>query len=155
LSINKRTHHLYALKHYTESGELKPPPLLLYILLFLSRTWGLLIISVSSTKTGENVLSLFYPDKTHFYAGLCVGLLPLIILFISGRRHAQDRWAIKYWPSCFIILTIAILGDAVLQFYYLYLDHFLYSFTASIQLVMIIWIAIYCAKSQQLKDAFK
>ena len=151
----KKNVRLYALQHYTESGDLKSPPLLMYILFFFSRTWLLLIISVASSQTGNKLLQLFYPDKIHFYQGLFVGILPLIIFLVAGRRHAQDIWALKLWPYCFYLMMLAILGDVALQFYYLYLDGFKYSLMASIQLVVAVWSYIYILKSKQLKDSFK
>ncbi|WP_137297949.1 DUF2919 domain-containing protein [Psychromonas sp. SP041] len=146
---------LYALQHYTEAGDLKAPPLLLYILLFLSRTWMLLIISVASQQTGNKLLQVFYPDKVHFYLGLIIGLFPLIIFLVSGRRHAQSNWALKCWPFCFYLLIAGVLGDLGLQVYYLYTEHFMYSVTASIQLVVVAWSCIYILKSKQLRDCFK
>lgn len=146
---------LYALKHYTESGDLKSPPILLYLLLFISRTWLLLVISIVSTQTGDKLLQMFYPEKLHFYLGLIVGFFPVIIFLVSGRRHAQDKWALKIWPYCFYLLAFGILGDLILQLYYLYFDNFKYSVAASIQLVLISWSCIYALKSKRLKDSFK
>jgi len=145
---------LYALHHYTEAGDLKAPPFLLFILIFLSRTWALLIISAVSRQTGNELLQIFYPDKLHFYQGLAVGLLPIIIFIVSGRRHAQNQWALKFWPFCFYFLVIGMLGDLILQIYYLTTMHFQYSLSASIQLVLAAWCFIYIFKSKQLKDCF-
>lgn len=148
-------HRLYPLHHYSEAGDLSPPKIFIYMLLFLSRTWWLLIISIASRDNGEKLLQLFYPDKLHFYFGLANGIFPLIIFIVYGRRHAQDKWALKCWPLCFPILLFSILGDMSLQIYYIYTENFKYSITASIQLVTITWIAIYVMKSKHLKDCFK
>ena len=150
----KYKRRLYDLRHYTESGDLKAPPLLLYILFFLSRTWVLLLISVTSTEVDNNILRLFYPDQVYFYFGLIIGGFPLIVFLVSGRRHAQDNWAIKCWPFCFYLIIFSVFGDISLQFYYLYLDGFKYSLTASLQVVIIIWASIYILKSNQLRDSF-
>ena len=146
---------LYALKYYTEAGDLKTPPLLFYLLLFLSRTWILLVLSLASSQTGTDILQLLYPDKTHFYSGLLIGLLPVIIFIVSGRRHAQDSWALKCWPYCFYLLLISIIGDLSLQIYYLYLDNFQYSISASLQLVIGLWSCLYITKSKHLIDSFQ
>jgi len=146
---------LYALKNYTESGDLKAPSLFFYILLFLSRTWMLLLISIVSQQTGQKLLFLFYPEKIHFYYGLALGALPLIVFLISGRRFVKDGWAMRYWPMCFYLILISVLGDLILQLYYLYLTHFSYSVTSSIQLVITMWSLMFILKSQQLKDVFK
>jgi len=146
---------LYALKNYTESGDLSPPPILLYVLLFLLRTWVILVCSVLSHETGNQIMRMFYPDKTHFYLGLALGIVPLIVFFISGRRHAQKKWAYRLWPYCLYLIIIGIAGDLVAQLYYLSLEHFQYSVAASIQLVIIAWSCLFILKSQQLKDSFK
>lgn len=151
----KMKHRLYALKYYTESGDLKSPPVLFYLLVFLSRTWIFLILSLASSQTGNDILTLFYPDKAHFYSGLLVGLIPLIVFIVSGRRHAQDGWALKYWPYCFYLLLFSIIGDLSLQLYYLYLDNFQYSISASLQLVIILWSCLYITKSKHLIDSFQ
>lgn len=145
---------LYALQHYTEAGDLKSPPIFLYLLLFLSRTWMLLIISLASQQTGDKLLMLFYPEKFHFYTGLIIGLLPIIVFLISGRRHAQKHWAIKSWPICYYFIVVSLLADFGLQLYYLNIEHFQYSLSASIQLVMVCWATIYVFKSKHLKDSF-
>ncbi|MGJ8582341.1 MAG: DUF2919 domain-containing protein [Psychromonas sp.] len=145
---------LYALQHYTEAGDLKSPPIFLCLLLFLSRTWILLIISLASQQTGDKLLLLFYPEKIHFYSGLLVGLLPIIVFFISGRRHAQKSWAIKSWAVCYYFVVVSLLADFILQLYYLNLEHFKYSLSASIQLVVVCWACIYVFKSKHLKDSF-
>lgn len=145
---------LYALQHYTESGDLKAPPILLFILLFLSRTWVLLIISVASQQTGNTLLQIFYPEKSHFYLGLSVGVLPVLIFVISGRRHAQDKWAIRCWPWCFFLILLTTFSDLALQLYYLYMMHFTYSVAASLQIVLVTWSCLYLFKSKQLRDCF-
>jgi len=151
----KPKQRLYALKHYNESGDLNPPLLVMYILFFLSRTWILLVLSLASTQTGANILQLFYPDKTHFYFGLFIGLMPIIVFIISGRRYARDKWVAKYWPYCFYLIVLSIMGDMGLQFYYLFLDNFQYSFTASLQLVIVLWCCLYITKSKHVIDAFQ
>lgn len=146
---------LYALKNYTEQGDLKPPQLFTFILLFLARTWAVLVVSVISRESGTQILHIFYPDKAHFYLGLILGTLPLIVFFISGRRHAQNRYAIKVWPACLYAIYLAVFVDLLMQIYYLSIVHFQYSLTASIQLVIVLWCGLYIFKSKQLKDSFK
>lgn len=146
---------LYNFKHYTNEGDLKSPSILLYIQLFLARTWLLLVISVVSHKSGTQLLDLFYPDRTHFYLGLIIGSLPILIFFIAGRRFKQKTWALKCWPWCFVVLVFALLCDLLMQLYYLNLVHFQYSIAASIQIVIVLWSFIFVLKSKQLRDSFQ
>jgi len=149
------TKNIYPLDNYTESGNLKAPTLLILILLFLARTWVLLSISLVSQQTGNQLLSVFYPNKLHFYQGLLIGCLVIIVAVIYGRRHAEDKWAHKCWPFCLFMIWAAVTLDCLLQVYYLSTIHFHYSLTASIQLVITVWSLIYIAKSQRFKDSFK
>lgn len=146
---------LYNFKYYTDQGDLKSPWFLLYIQLFLARTWIILVFSVISRENGTQLLNLFYPDKMHFYLGLVIGAIPLIIFFIAGRRFKQKNWAVKCWPYCFILLLTALCADLVMQLYYLNLVHFRYSITASIQIVAVLWSCLFVLKSKQLKDSFQ
>lgn len=146
---------LYNFKYYTNEGDLKSPSLLFYIQLFLARTWIILVISVVSRESGSQLLALFYPDKLHFYLGLIIGAIPLLIFFISGRRFKQKQWAIRCWPYCFVLLLSALIADLTMQLYYLNLVHFKYSLAASLQVVAILWSLLFVINSKQLRDSFQ
>lgn len=146
--------NLYPLHHYTESGNLRVPTLLILILIFLARTWILLVISAVSKQTGNQLLSMFYPEKLHFYQGLVIGLLSVIVFIIYGRRHAGNKWALRCWPFCLYIIWGGVIADFLLQVYYLSMTHFHYSLTASMQLVMVAWSFIYIVNSHRFKDSF-
>ncbi|WP_019614473.1 DUF2919 domain-containing protein [Psychromonas ossibalaenae] len=145
---------LYPLQHYTQSGNLKPPPFFYLALLFLARTWGLLIISVVSRNEGEKLLAMFYPDKIHFYSGLASGAVAVTLFILSGRDHDKNRIISKLWQTGYVFLLLSILTDLGLQFYYLLLNNFQYSLAASIQLVFALWLLLYCCRSKHLKDCF-
>lgn len=146
---------IFALKYYTQSGDLKPPTYFYFGLLFLARTWALLIISVTSRETGNKLLAIFYPDKTHFYLGLASGLIAIILFFLSGRDHDKHPLICKIWQKAYPFLLLSIFVDMGLQLYYLYLVKFQYSIEASIQLVVIIWLLLLCVRSKHLKASFK
>jgi len=146
---------IYALKFYTQSGDLKPPSYFNYALLFLARTWALLVISLASQDTGNKLLPLFYPDKNHFYLGLMSGLIAIILFFLSGKDHDKHPFICKIWQQGYPFLIMSICFDLGLQVYYLSLDRFQYSLEASIQLVVILWILLLCLRSQHLKASFK
>ena len=146
---------LYPLQHYTESGNLKPPIYFYLAILFLTRTWGLLAISIISRETGHKLLAIFYPDKIHFYLGLISGLLAVLLFLLSGRDHDKYRVISKLWQCGYPVLLLSLLGDFSLQIYYLTQLHYQYSFSASLQLVMIIWFILYSLQSKHLKACFK
>jgi hypothetical protein len=146
---------LYPLHHYTQSGDLKPPLFFNIILLFLARTWVLLIISVVLRDSGNQLLVLFYPLKTHFYLGLGTGLIALFLFFLAGRDHDKHIVLSKLWQHGYPLLLINIFIDLSLQILYLQAIQFQYSFTASVQLVIGIWILLYCLRSGHLRDSFK
>lgn len=146
---------IFPLKFYTQSGDLKPPTYFYFGLLFLARTWALLIISVASRETGNKLLAIFYPDKMHFYFGLASGLIAIILFFLSGRDHDKYPVICKIWQKAYPFLLLSILADLYLQLYYLYLVRFQYSVEASIQLVLAIWLLLLCVRSKHLKASFK
>jgi len=146
---------IYALKFYTQSGDLKPPTYFYYGLLFLARTWALLIISLASRETGNKLLAIFYPDKLHFYLGLASGLIAIILFLLSGRDHDKHPLICKVWQQGYPFLLLSIFFDLGLQLYYLYLDHFQYSIEASLQLVAVSWLLLLCLRSKHLKASFK
>jgi len=132
------------------------PPIFFYIsLFFLARTWGVLVISVVSRQTGNDILSVFYADKLHFYLGLLSGSIALLLFMLSGRNHEKFPCLSKCWKKSYPFLIANILVDFILQCYFLSIDHFQYSISASIQLVLIIWIFLYTIKSTHLKTSFK
>ncbi|WP_372880654.1 DUF2919 domain-containing protein [Psychromonas sp.] len=145
---------LYPLDYYTHSGNLKPPVLFNLVLIFLARTWGLLIISLLLRESGQTLLALFYPDKIHFYLGLVSGSMALWLFFLSGRDHDKHPWVAKLWRNSYPFLLLSIFIDLALQLYYLLSNHFQYSFAASVQLVFAVWILLYCLKSKHLRDSF-
>ncbi|PKF63828.1 DUF2919 domain-containing protein [Psychromonas sp. psych-6C06] len=146
---------IYAIRFYTQSGDLKPPTYFYYGLLFLARTWALLIISVASRETGNKLLGIFYPDKSHFYLGLASGLIAIILFLLSGRDHDKHPFICKLWQKGYPFLLLSILFDLGLQVYYLYLDKFQYSLEASVQLVLVLWLLLLCTRSNHLKASFK
>jgi len=146
---------IFPLQFYTQSGDLKPPTYFYYGLLFLARTWALLIISVASRETGNKLLAIFYPDKMHFYFGLASGLIAIILFLISGRDHDKHPFICKIWQQGYPFLLLSVIFDLGLQLYYLYLDRFQYSIEASVQIVLVSWLLLFCLKSKHLKASFK
>ncbi|MFQ3176839.1 MAG: hypothetical protein ACJAYB_003369 [Psychromonas sp.] len=146
---------LYPLDCYSHSGDLKPPRFFYLVLLFLARTWAVLIISVLLRDADNPLLRLFYPSKIHFYLGLGPGCIALLLFFLCGRHHDKDRCLSILWRNSHPLLLFAIVNDLALQLYYLSAQHFQYSVSASIQLVFAIWMLLYCLRSEQLKDCFR
>ncbi|MCG6200590.1 DUF2919 domain-containing protein [Psychromonas antarctica] len=123
-------------------------------MLFLARTWVLLVISVVSRNTGDSLLALFYPVTGYFYLGLISGFIALPLFILSGRDHDKHRRLSRLWQLGYPFLLLSIISDFTLQIYYLSIDHFQYSPFASIQLVAIIWIFLYAIRSKHLKASF-
>lgn len=153
--LEKTMIKIFPLQFYTQSGNLKPPTYFYFGLLFLARTWALLIISLASRDTGTKLLSIFYPDKMHFYFGLASGVIAIILFLMSGRDHDKHPFIGKVWQKGYPFLLLCIALDLGLQLYYLYQDSFQYSIEASVQLVLIIWILLFSMRSKHLKASFK
>lgn len=146
---------IFSLKYYTQSGVLKPPTYFYFGLLFLARTWALLIISLASHETGDKLLAMFYPDKMHFYLGLASGTIAIALFFLSGRDHEKSPTLYKIWQKGYPFLILSIVADFCLQAYYLSIVHFQYSIDASLQLVIVLWLLLLCSRSEHLKASFK
>lgn len=151
--------NLFSLHHYTDEGCLKPPLLFYIALLFLSRTWVLLLLSVASSETGNKMLNFFYPDKNHFYFGLISGFIALLLFFIMGRcfskKSDKSPFFCLVWKKGAVFLLFSILSDLALQLYYLSEKQFQYSLSTSLQLVFIIWCLLYLQRSKHLRMSFK
>ena len=145
---------IFPLQHYTQSGDLKPPIYFYFSLLFLARTWALLLISIASRGTGGNILGIFYPERTYFYLGLISGFIALLLFILSGRDHDKHPLLSKLWQMGYPFLLLSITADFSLQLYSLSIHHFQYSLSASLQLVIIIWIFLYSLRSTHLKTSF-
>ena len=156
MKINERRKRakIYPLKYYTQTGYLKPPTFFYVGLLFLARTWIVLILSLASRETGEKILTLLLPDRHYFYWGLASGVVSIILLLLSGRDHEKHPFIHVIWKSGYLFLLVSIFFDLCLQLHYLYLDKFQYSITASLQLVFVSWLLLYCIKSKHLKQCF-
>jgi hypothetical protein len=145
---------IFPLKFYTQSGDLKPPTYFYYGLLFLARTWVVLIVSITSRETGNKLLAIFYPDKTHFYLGLASGIIAILLFLLAGRDHDKHPLICKIWQKSYPFLLLSICVDLILQVYYLYLDRFQYSIEASFQLVLVSWLLLLCLRGKHLKASF-
>ena len=145
---------IYPLKYYTQTGYLKPPAFFYIGLLFLARTWIILILSLASRETGQKILALLLPDRNYFYWGLASGAVSIILLLLSGRDHEKHPWIQAIWKKGALFLLASVSFDLCLQLYHLYLDKFQYSLAASIQLVFVSWFLLYCIKSKHLKACF-
>ena len=150
--------NLFPLHHYNDAGDLKPPLFFYISLLFLSRTWVLLLLCVASSETGDKMLSFFYPDKNHFYFGLISGFIALALFFVAGRCFSDKSDEFPFfcllWKKGSVFLLVSVVSDLALQLYYLSEKQFHYSLNASMQLVLIIWCLLYLLRSRHLRMSF-
>lgn len=145
---------IYPLKYYTQTGYLKPPVFFYIALLFLARTWIVLVLSIASQQSGEKILALLLPDRHYFYYGLASGFFSIVLLLLSGRDREKYPFIHALWRRGYPFLLASIVLDFFLQLYYLYIDQFQYSLSASLQLVFVSWLFLYCIKSKHLKQSF-
>lgn len=83
---------------YNSHGMLRLPLWFWTILVLQARTWLLFIMAGASRQQGNGLLSLFYPDRHSFWYGIFLGIPPVVIFLLSGRRHLWPRvWQMSYW----------------------------------------------------------
>ncbi len=111
-------------------------------------------MSLAIRPDGEKLLSLFYPHQSNFLIGLVSGTLAILLFFLSGRNNSQGFLS-KIWSRGWLLLLLCTLTDLTVQIYSLIQQHFDYSWSASLQLVLVCWILLYLLQSNRLKDSFR
>ncbi|MGB3726192.1 MAG: DUF2919 domain-containing protein [Glaciecola sp.] len=145
----------YPLKYYDEAGRMKPPIVVYFILLFVSRGLLVLIISLSFREDSELLLRLFYPQPYHFYLSLSPIIPALMGLYLVSKRNILweneqfSRFKMLPW-----LMAFALLLDASMQTYMLYETHFAYSLSHGLSLLIAVLCMWYLVKSQYLKTLF-
>ncbi|MBS0971635.1 DUF2919 domain-containing protein [Chimaeribacter arupi] len=90
--------HPYHPDDYNAHGWLRLPFFFWLVLLLPARTWLLFIMAGASQGQGTTLLALFYPDRTHFWSGMALGLPAALVFLLSGRRHLWPRlWQAGWW----------------------------------------------------------
>lgn len=77
---------LLPLKYYDEAGRVKPPSALYWCALFMCRSVVILIGALSSRQYGNELLGLFYSEKTYLYFNLIIALPTVLAMLIIGFR---------------------------------------------------------------------
>lgn len=95
---------------YDAQGRVRLPFLFWCVLLLQARTWVLFVVAGASRGQGDALLTLFYPDRDAFWAGLLPGIPAVLAFLCSGRRQTIPRlWSALRW--------LLILAQIVLLFW--------------------------------------
>ena len=99
---------------YNDHGMLRLPLWFWTILMLQARTWLLFVMAGASRQQGNDLLSLFYPDRQSFWSGMLLGLPPALVFLLSGRRHLWPHiWQAGYWlllAGMFVTFALQALG---------------------------------------------
>lgn len=143
---------LLPLHKYDEAGRVKPSFLLYLILFFLCRPILVFIASISLRQDQVAILSLFYPDKYHFYMALIHAAPALIVLaLISYREKLWVKERILPFAAIPWLLAVAIVSDLLIQLYILRSQQFAFEWTYAVGLIGAMISSLYLTKSRHIK----
>ena len=128
---------LLPLKYYDDAGRVKPAMFLYCCIMILSRSLLILIGSVSVRNNGDQLLTLFYPDKQYLYISLGIAFPAFLTLLILGFR--EKIWhANKCWIFCCIkpLLFFSVVADFGLHLMLASKGHWQFSWVIAVTLLL-------------------
>ncbi|MGL4220780.1 MAG: DUF2919 domain-containing protein [Shewanella sp.] len=135
-----------------DKGHIRPPLFLYALLAFLGRGWLVFIASLTQFNDQAGLVRLFYPQKEAFLMALATGLgaalCYLLIIIERKQRFNRARWLFGHmkwllWPL--LLLDAALLAARLVS------SDYLFSWTAAIDAVLVLWFALYLYKSKHLR----
>lgn len=144
------------LHKYDDAGRVKPPWLLYAGLLFMARAVVVFIASVSFRQDSSRLLSLFYPDKYHFYMAMSVAVPALFLVLLIGFR--EKIWQAEgggWYRLLPLLLGALIVTDFIVQIYIINAKAFLFEYSTAASLLVMAFFTIYLCKSRHMRYLFK
>lgn len=145
----------YGIEQYDQHGILKTPIWLWLGWAFLTRAWVVFIVAGASRQEGSQILEYVYPNHTMLYFGLIMGLPIVVGMWLVGLRKADsDRVnrCVGYLRWISILVVALQLAHTV---YLVNLQHWQFTWTNAVTLVLLCWFAIYLVNSRHVIDCLK
>lgn len=140
------------LRHFDSKGRIKPNWAFWACVLFLLRSYAVLVAALSFRQDSSALLSLFYPQQAVLYQSLLSGI-PVIIAVgcVSFRETIANK--ILHWPFHFILplLTLGVVGDFSHYILLAMEMHWRFSWSVAIALTGNAIVALYLVRSLLLR----
>ncbi|MGF1726674.1 DUF2919 domain-containing protein [Photobacterium nomapromontoriensis] len=145
---------LYPIEAYDKHGLLKPSAMLWLCMLFSAKAWIVFIMAGASRQHGAEVLEILYPLRESLYLAMVIGLPAVILMWLAGHRHKNNKLTNSVWRHGKFILLLTYTIDCVLQMYQLILTHGAFSWTRAVSLLLTIWLGCYLYRSSRVRNTF-
>ena len=142
----------YGIEQYDQHGILKAPIWLWLGWAFLTRAWVVFVVAGASRQEGSQILEYVYPNHTMLYLGLAMGLPIVVGMWLMGLRKADTdkiNRSVSYLRGTSILVVLMQLGHTV---YLVSLQHWQFTWTNAMTLVLLCWFAIYLVNSRYVID---
>lgn len=108
-----------------------------------------------SREQGQDLLSLFYPDRDALYIGLALGFPAVILMLFAGSLPHFPRVFERVWRWGKVILISAFSCDLLVQMDLLIMDHWRFNWSGATTLLIALWLIIYLCKSRRTQFLFE
>ena len=142
---------LLDLKYYDEAGRVKPGSGLLWCVAFLCRSVLILVMTLAGQQQTNQVLLFFYPDNAHLYAALGLALPAALGYLLVAFREKITRG--RLGPCLNAARLLLLCSSAADLAYHVYLaerQHWQFSLSIGVVLLLDLFIIYYLIKSQHL-----
>ncbi|MGF1749742.1 MULTISPECIES: DUF2919 domain-containing protein [Vibrio] len=142
----------YAFEQYDKHGFLKAPIWLWLGWFFLVRAWVVFVVAGASRNEGVTILEYVYPDQKMLYIGLAMGLPIAIAMWLISLRKPESTYINGLVNYLKPISLIVVAGQLIHTTYLVNLQHWGFSWTNAVTLVLLLWFAIYLVNSRTVVD---
>ncbi len=136
----------------TSTESSKRPSLALVRVGVPDTCWVVFIVAGASRQDGSQILEYVYPNHTMLYLGLAMGLPIVVGMWLMGLRKADTdkiNRSVSYLRGTSILVVLMQLGHTV---YLVSLQHWQFTWTNAMTLVLLCWFAIYLVNSRYVID---
>lgn len=144
----------YPIDAYDKHGLLKPSAMLWLTLAFSAKAWVVFVMAGASRDQGAQILEVLYPLRENLYFAMVIGLPALLLMWLTGQRHKNNKLINTLWQHGKTILLAAYVTDCALQVYQLSLIHGAFSWAQAVTLLLTLWLSAYIARSTRVRNTF-
>lgn len=135
-----------------DKGHVRPPLLLYLLLLFLARGWCIFAMSLSDGNDRASLVRLFFPERIDFMVSLAAGVGAVFLLFlVTCERRRDPSWLQPLFSKLRPMLCGLLLVDAVLLWFRLKHNGFMFEWSMALDGLLLFWSALYVQASRHLR----